>query len=59
MFHSPSDTQKHYDKIEQWSAQNFMWVNAAKTKEMDIGKKSDQVPHLQTPNSHSIERVEH
>ena len=41
-----SKMQKYYDELEQWSTVNFMRVNTSKTKEMLIGKKSDQVPYL-------------
>ena len=33
-----SNMQTYYNELQQWSADNFMQVNASKTKEMVIGK---------------------
>jgi len=41
--------QTYYN--EQWLADKFMQVNASKTKEMAIGKRSVTAPSLYTPNS--------
>ena len=53
-----SNMQTYYNELQQWSADNFMQVNASKTKEIVIGKRTVTAPSLYTPNSQPIDGVE-